>query len=181
MSLPVGMRCPRNTSATKLFGPPSFVLRSSSRNALFQTAHGLGEDHDRRTACAHRRCRLRRARLSTSKSPNSPRGRARRPIFAHRMEARARRYKSASSRARHRLAVRYDLCNDSPFVCGARPQRLWIEQERLITTRTLTPSGTAIKSTPSCGDSPLCGVAHDQPSFKAIGGVFVRPLGNSLH
>jgi hypothetical protein len=43
MSLPVGMRCPRNTSAMKLFGPPSFVLRSSSRNALFQTAHGLGK------------------------------------------------------------------------------------------------------------------------------------------
>ena len=43
MSLPVRMRCPRNTSATKLFGPPSFVLRSSSRNALFQTAHGLGK------------------------------------------------------------------------------------------------------------------------------------------
>jgi hypothetical protein len=181
MSLPIRMRCPRNTSATKLFGPSSFVLRSSSRNALFQTAHGLGEDHDRRTACAHRRCRLRRARPLRQYRRTARAVRARRPIFAHRMEARARRYKSASSRARRRLAVRYDLCNDSPFVCGTRRQRMWIEQERLITTRTLTPSGTALKSTPSRGDSPLCGVAHDQPSLKAIGGVFVRPLGNSLH
>ena len=32
------------------------------------------------------------------------------------------------------LAVRHDLCHDSPFVGGARRQRLWIEQERLGST-----------------------------------------------
>src|SRR5205085_10241465 len=29
------------------------------------------------------------------------------------------------------LIVRHNLANHSPFVCSARPQRLWVEQERL--------------------------------------------------
>jgi hypothetical protein len=30
-------------------------------------------------------------------------------------------------------------------------------------------------------EARLCRVTHDQPGFEAIGGVFVRPVGNSLH
>src|ERR1700757_3255878 len=39
------------------------------------------------------------------------------------------------------LAVRHDLCHDSPFAGGARRQRLWIEQECLGSpcTSAITP------------------------------------------
>jgi len=101
MSLPVGMRCPRNTSATKLFGPPSFVLRSSSRNALFQSAHGLGGKIMIAGQLALIVAAVFAGRGSLRQHRRTARAvRARRSIFAHRMEARARRYKSASSRAR---------------------------------------------------------------------------------
>src|SRR5437016_11715084 len=42
-----------------------------------------------------------------------------------------------------RLAVRHNLCNHSPFVRGLRRERLWVEQERLRSSRTsaITPSG----------------------------------------
>jgi hypothetical protein len=107
-----------------------------------------GEDHDRRTACAHRRCRLRRARLSTSTSQNSSRGQSSTTDLCPSNGSQSPQVQIGQfPGARHRLAVRYDLCNDSPFVYGTRRQGLWIEQERLSTTRTLTPSGTAIKST----------------------------------
>src|SRR5207302_10494024 len=42
-----------------------------------------------------------------------------------------------------RLTVRHNLCNHSPFVRGLRRERLWVEQERLRSSRTstITPGG----------------------------------------
>src|SRR5437879_11263200 len=42
-----------------------------------------------------------------------------------------------------RLTVRHNLCNYSPFVRGLRRERLWIEQERLRSSRSsaITPRG----------------------------------------
>ena len=34
-----------------------------------------------------------------------------------------------------RLTVRHNLCNHSPFVRGLRRERLWVEQERLRSSR----------------------------------------------
>src|SRR3984885_6116775 len=83
------MRCPRNTSATKLFGPPSFVLRSSSRNALFQSAHGLGGKIMIAGQLALIVAAVFAGRGSLRQHRRTARAvRARRPIFAHRMEAR---------------------------------------------------------------------------------------------
>src|SRR5207244_10220058 len=40
-----------------------------------------------------------------------------------------------------RLTVRHNLCNHSPFVRGVRRERLWVEQERLRSSRSsaITP------------------------------------------
>src|SRR5438445_1323105 len=42
-----------------------------------------------------------------------------------------------------RLTVRHNLCNHSPFVRGLRRERLWVEQERLRSSRSsaITPRG----------------------------------------
>src|SRR6266446_9980313 len=42
-----------------------------------------------------------------------------------------------------RLTVRNNLCNHSPFVRGLRRKRLWVEQERLRSSRSssITPRG----------------------------------------
>src|SRR5882762_2461280 len=42
-----------------------------------------------------------------------------------------------------RLTVRNNLCNHSPFVRGLRSKRLWVEQERLRSSRSssITPRG----------------------------------------
>src|SRR5438874_10892763 len=45
--------------------------------------------------------------------------------------------------SRQRLAVRHNLCNHSPFVRSLRRERLWVEQERLRSSRSsaITPHG----------------------------------------
>src|SRR5207302_7210358 len=47
------------------------------------------------------------------------------------------------SRSTERLTVRHNLGNHSPFVRGLRPERLWIQQERLRSSRSraITPRG----------------------------------------
>src|SRR6266853_2988290 len=42
-----------------------------------------------------------------------------------------------------RLAVRHNFGNHSPFICGTRRERLWVEQERLRSSRSgaITPRG----------------------------------------
>jgi hypothetical protein len=88
MSLPVGMRCPRNTSATKLFGPPLLYfgphrgMPSSKRHTASGKIMIAGQLALIVAAVFAGRGSLRQHRRTARAV------RARRPIFAHRMEAR---------------------------------------------------------------------------------------------
>jgi hypothetical protein len=49
-----------------------------------------------------------------------------------------------------RLAVRHNLSNHSPFLRGLRRERLWVEQERLRSSRASVPK--ALASNAGIGD-----------------------------
>ena len=65
----------------------------------------------------------------------------------------ARKYKSASSRARATAFPFGTTSAPPPFVCAARPKRLWVEEECLGST---CPSPI----TPRCKDSVARGNSH---------------------